>query len=354
MKHQASHVAIAGAGVIGTSIAWRLSQAGVAVTLFDAGILGGEASSAAAGMLSPGGEFEKRSHWFDLGLASALLYPDFIEELQAESGERIDFRICGCVQIALSEEERYRAQARAEFQSGAGIRVQVTREGLFYPDDALVDPVDLLRALRKASERRSVCILERQPIPEIESSGYGAVVIAAGAWSGGIQVRYRDHAVPIPAAIPIKGHLLGFDLAPGALGPMRRQGPTYVLQRANGFVVAGSTEQQVGFDRTVDAAVCGEIHRRAAVLFPQLTDLQPSKRWIGFRPQSVEHAGPNIAGPHMGRVADTNVWLAYGHYRHGILLAPLTAQKIASEVISSLAATRDSLLRPLTTVKPQS
>jgi glycine oxidase len=330
-NNQASRVAIAGAGIIGASIAWRLSQAGIAVTLFDAGVLGGEASSAAAGMLSPGGEFGKPSHWLDLGLAGMRLYPAFVEELRAESGLPIDFQICGCAHLADTEEERRAAHARAEFQSRAGIRVEVTREGLYYPEDGLVDPVDLLRSLRVACESRYVRIVEKQPLEEIESSAYAAVVIAAGAWSGQIRVRYRNQPVTIPGTTPVKGHLIGFDLEPGTLGAMRRHGSTYVLQRANGFTIAGSTEQQAGFDRTVDAALCEEIHRRAAALFARLADLKPSRRWIGFRPQSAFGQGP-----HIGRVEGTNVWLAYGHYRHGILLAPLTAERIAGEVISSL------------------
>jgi glycine oxidase len=333
MENQASRVAIAGAGIIGASIAWRLSQTGIAVTLFDAGVLGGEASSAAAGMLSPGGEFGKPSHWLDLGLSGMRLYPAFVKELRAESGLPIDFQICGSIQLATSEEERRQAEARAEFQSAAGIRVEVTREGLYYPEDGLVDPVDLLRALGVACEARQVRILERQRLEEIESSPYAAVVIAAGAWSGQIAVRYRNQPVTIPVTVPVKGHLIGFDLKPYTLGPMRRHGSTYVLQRANGFMIAGSTEEQIGFDRTVDGALCEDIHRRASALFPPLADLTPSKRWIGFRPQSVSGEGP-----HIGRIAGTNVWLAYGHYRNGILLAPLTAQRIAGEVISSLGS----------------
>jgi glycine/D-amino acid oxidase-like deaminating enzyme len=83
----------------------------------------------------------------------------------------------------------------------------------------------------------------------------------------------------------------------------------------------------------VDGALCEDIHRRASALFPRLADLTPSKRWIGFRPQSAFGQGP-----HIGRIEGTNVWLAYGHYRNGILLAPLTAQRIAGEVISSLGS----------------
>ncbi len=325
-----SGVVIAGAGLIGASIAWRLSHAGMPVTLFDAGNFGGEASSAGAGMLSPGGEFDRPSRWLDLGVEGMRLYPLFIEELQSETGLAVDFAICGCAYFSNTEQELRAARDRAKFQSSAGIRVEVTPDGLFYPDDGFVNPVDLLRALRCACEKRAVRIVENRKVEEIESSDYAAVVIAAGAWSGSIRVKYRNELVALPSTTPIKGHLLGFQLEPGALGPMRRRGHTYVLQRSNGFTIAGSNEQQAGFDHAIDSAICEEIHGRASTLFPALENIAPSARWIGLRPRSADGLGPNI-----GRVEGTNIWLAYGHFRSGILLTPLTAQRVAGEILFS-------------------
>jgi glycine oxidase len=277
-------VLVIGGGLIGSSIAWRLAQKGARVTIADAGNLGGEASPAGAGMLSPGSEFDKPSVWLDLGIESMRLYPSFVEELQAETGIDADFR-------------------------------------LFHPEDGIVDPAALLQSLRCACESRKVRI-RREQVTVVEPREYAAVVIAAGAWSGNIRVRN----VTLPAVVPIKGHLIGFQMDPGALGPVRRHAETYVLQRSNGFLIAGSNEQDIGFDRTVDAAICEDIHRRAAQLFPPLEHATPVKRWIGFRPRSVD------GGPHIGRVEGTNVWLAYGHYRNGILLTPVTAQRIAGEI----------------------
>jgi glycine oxidase len=277
-------VLIVGGGLIGSSIAWRLAQKGAQVALADAGNLGGEASPAGAGMLSPSTEFEKPSVWLDLGIESMQLYPSFVEELQTETGIDVDFRV-------------------------------------FRPDDAIVDPAALLRALHCACESRKVRIV-RQQVRAIEPRDYAAVVIAAGAWSG--QVRVKN--VTLPSVVPIKGHLIGFQLEPGTLGSTRRLGETYVLQRSNGFLIAGSNEQDVGFDRTVDAAICQDIHRRATQLFPALEHATPIKRWIGFRPRSA------TGHPHIGRMDATNVWLAYGHYRNGILLTPVTAQRVAAEI----------------------
>jgi len=281
-------VLIVGGGLIGSSIGWRLAQNNVRVTLADAGNLGGEASPAGAGMLSPQAEFDKPSVWLDLGMESMSLYPAFVEELQAETGIDVDFR-------------------------------------LFHALDGIVDPAVLLRALRCACGSRNVRI-RGERVTSIQPRDYSAVVIAAGAWSGNVGVQN----VTLPAVVPVKGHLIGFQMEPGALERVRRQGDTYVLQRSNGFLIAGSNEQDIGFDCSVDGAICDHIHRRAAGLFPPLEHAAPVKRWIGFRPRLTEGDGPRIE-----RMAGTNVWLAYGHYRNGILLTPVTAQRIASEILSS-------------------
>jgi len=280
-----TEILIIGGGLIGSAIAWRLAQKGARVTIADAGNLGGEASPAGAGMLSPRAEFAKPSAWLDLGTESIRLYPLFVDELQAETGIDVDFR-------------------------------------MFHPEDGIVDPAALLRALRCACEKRNVRIT-RERVAAVKPQDHAAVVIAAGAWSN--QIRVAGHT--LPAVVPIKGHLIGFQLEPGALGPTRRQAETYVLQRSSGFLIAGSNEQDIGFDQTVDPAICEDIHRRAAQLFPPLEHATPVKRWIGFRPRLVEGDGPRI-----GRLEGTNVWLAYGHYRNGILLTPVTAQRVTEQI----------------------
>jgi glycine oxidase len=317
-------IAVVGAGLIGGSIAWRQAQAGARVTLMDAGRFGGETSSAGAGMLSPGGEFEKPSAWLDMGLESMRLYPPFVEELKSETGLSIDFQVCGSHYLV----EADAARRRAEFQRSMGVSVEVIEGGLRYPEDGLVDPGEVLRALRRACQARGVAIVENHRLAEIESGDHDALVIAAGAWSDQIRVTCQGRLVSLPAVKPVKGHLIGFDLAPGSLGPMLRRGHTYILQRASGFTVVGSTELQAGFDRTVNPAICAEIHHHAGELYPALRGTAPSKAWIGFRPYSPD-------GPHIRRVEGTNVWLAYGHYRNGILLAPWTARRVAGEILQA-------------------
>lgn len=282
MGNEPPSVAIIGAGIIGGCIAWRLAQAGVPVKLFDTGTLGGETSSAGAGMLSPGGEFEKPSPWFDLGVESMRMYSGFVEELRQETGVPIDFKVCGCRQFVEPEA----ARRRAEFQTQAGVLVELTPDGLFYPRDAFVDPTHIVSALRIACPKRGVGTIENHHIAEIESQRYRAVVIAAGAWSDQIRVLHRGKAVRLPPVRPIKGHLIGFQLPLGSLGAMLRRGHSYVLQRSNGFSVAGSNEEDIGFDREINPHVCEEIHHHAAELFAPLADAKPCARWIGLRPFS--------------------------------------------------------------------
>lgn len=318
-------VLIIGGGLIGSSIAWRLAQQGVPVTIADASPLGGEASTAGAGMLSPGGEFDTPSPWVDMGVASLALYPSFIADLTQEAKAELDFRVCGCLHM-----DQNPTQSRIDFQTAAGIQVERHPAGLFYPRDALVDPVSMLRALRCAVEIRGVRI-ESKRVTEIDASAHAAMVIAAGAWSGALRITHNGRPVPLPPSEPVKGHLIGFQMQPGLLGPFLRDGHTYVLQRSDGFVIAGTTEEHAGFDSSIDARVCSEIHKRAAAIVPELAAREPVKRWIGFRP------GPLYPdGPCLGRVEGTNVWLAYGHYRNGMLLTPLTAERVSAEIARAI------------------
>jgi glycine/D-amino acid oxidase-like deaminating enzyme len=311
-----TEVLVVGGGLIGTSIAWRLAQQGARVTIADAGSLGGEASPAGAGMLSPGAEGREHRRVLELGVESLKLYPRFVEELRSATGMEIDFRVTGCLLLDAAAHEP------------AGIRVERRPDGLFYPDDALVDPEHLLRALRCAAEAQGVR-MENRVVTNLEASVYGAVVVAAGAWSSQLRLTYHDRAVSLPESIPVKGHLIGFRMPPGLLGPFLRRGAAYVLQRANGLVVAGSNEERAGFDTSVHPLVCERLHQDAARLLPELEREQPVRRWIGFRPDAAN-------GPLMGRVEGTNVWLAYGHYRNGILLTPLTAERIAASVLQDV------------------
>ena len=171
-------------------------------------------------------------------------------------------------------------------------------------------------------------IREHEPVTEILPGGSGLrthqgqynsdrVLISAGTWS--------SQLFPGLAHVyPVRGHLLYFEMEPGLLPAIVRNGHTYVLQRESGGMVAGSSMENAGYDRAIDSDMADDIHRRAAKLVPELAGVKPIDCWNGLRPATD-------FGPVIGRVAGTNVWTAYGHFRNGILLAPDTSQTIANE-----------------------
>lgn len=308
-------------------------------------------------MLAPGGEVEKRDVWTDLALESMRLYPGYVAELESATGISIDYRSCGAYELAFDDVEWQALGRRAETQREMGILSQALTGSevrsrvpslekqiagaLFYPDDAMVDPRDVMRALRAACSSLGVEILEGWRANSVHASGdaveiigatgplrAAAAVLAAGAWTSEIAVSGIS-AVPIPAAYPIRGHLLGYQLAPGSLDPILRHGHTYLLQRSSGFTVAGTSSERVGFDRGIDPATVEDIIARTNELVPALRRLKPVASWIGFRPAS------DATGPEIRRVPGSNLWLAYGHYRNGILLAPLTAKLISGQILAS-------------------
>jgi glycine oxidase len=330
-------VIVVGGGIIGCSVAWRLAQKGASVAIYEAGRIGAESSWAGAGMLAPGGEVEGASVWAHRSIESLKLYPEFLNELQEESGVVADFRPCGAIEVAFSESEFAADEARAAGQRSLGIvSERLSRKdvlarlghmnpsclvgGFYYPADAVVDPREIVAGLRVACERRGVHIEENRRVTSLRQLTAPVVVIAAGAWSG-------DLDASLPQSFPVKGHLIGYRLRPGSIRPIVRRGHTYILQRSNGFTIAGSTTEQAGFDRSVSPSTVRVLHNRAHELIPSLLISSPDESWIGFRPGADE--------PHVGRFGDSRVWLAYGHYRNGILLAPVTAQLIADEITAS-------------------
>jgi glycine oxidase len=357
-------VIIAGGGVIGASIAWRLARNHLRVLLSDARAIGSEASSAAAGMLAPGGEFEQPSPMLDFAITSLAQYDDFVDAIQADSGLPVEFHRKGAIQIALDNPELESLTARAAFQRTSGIPSTALSEealhalaplvrsdalgAVHYTNEAIVDSAGLMTALRAACLARGVCIQEQTRVASVAASvdqvrvGAGDqtvtasfVVIASGAWSSGINVTvdHQPQAFPDsrpPRSFPIKGHLLGYRLSAGSLATTVRHDHTYVLQRADGFTIAGSSTEDAGFDRTIDPTIVSDISARAGALVPALRGLQPESVWIGFRPAI------DAPAPHIGRVQSSRLWLAYGHYRNGILLAPATSDRICREITAAL------------------
>lgn len=355
-----SGVAVIGGGLIGASIAFRLAQAGAAVEVLEAGEWGREASWAGAGMLSPGGEVEHDGPSAQLALEGRALYPAFCAELTALTGLAIDLRLCGAVELALSEAEAAALQARMAAQTRFGIEshwlsaadaaafvpaaAPTPHGAAHYHGDAIVDPRQLMAALRIACTQLGVVIHEHTPIAAIEPhathtglrTAAGAhhaaetAVLAAGAWSSHIACSINcPLQPPLVASFPVRGHLASYDLAPSLLHPILRHGHTYLLQRTNGTLITGTTTEHAGFDRTLDPAHLDDIRRRATALLPALAAAAPTAAWNGFRPGAAQDH------PVLTRIPGTRLFTAYGHYRNGILMAPATAARLTAMITSS-------------------
>jgi glycine oxidase len=296
-------------------------------------------------MLAPGGEVTERTEWSDFALHSLRLYPEFIAELERESGCAIDYQRTGALEIAATEADWITLLDRAAKQRELGIlSVPADRKNaLFYPEDASVDPRDVTKALLTACRRRQVCVYENLPVTAIHAAPDSVAVetptgrlsatnavLSAGAWSGSIPFTINGVPRSLPGSFPVRGHLIGYHLAAGTCPTILRQGHSYILQRRNGFTIAGTSMETVGFDRTIDPEIVSDIAQRAQALLPILQQAGTPEAWIGFRPRADAHQ------PQIGRFANSTLWVAYGHFRNGILLAPATAERVTSEIMSNV------------------
>ncbi len=354
-ESQSQSVAVIGGGIIGMSIAWRLAQVGTQVSVLEKGTIGGEASWAGAGMLAPGGEFDVASPIATLAGESRGLYKDFVYELEQSSGSAIDYQECGGLDLAYSDAEWEGLQRRAARQLALAIkckpltakqaatfwpRIQ-TRDlagALFYPGDAIVNPREIVAALKSACVQLGVTMIEGCQADSITVSNHGAelrtnceqktydaIVIAAGAWSSSISV---EGVPPLPETKPVKGHIIGYQQPEQTCNTILRHGHTYVLQRASGLLIVGASMEHAGFDRRIHPVRVAELSSEAASILPHLGETEPSETWIGFRPGSDSLRLGCWHSPHL--------LLAYGHFRNGILLAPATALRIVDEMRNSL------------------
>jgi glycine oxidase len=342
----AAPIAIIGGGIIGATTAWRLAQRGFKITLHEKGKLGSEASWAGAGMLSPG-EMDQPFENAELFFRSRNLYRSFVPELVKATGVAIDYRECGAIDLAYSADEAVKLREKAARQQAFGIRSReitpdqvrvfspyVQTEGLvsalFYPGDGIVDPRNVMTALRVACAQAGVDLRENSPVASIAVDAgavringecFAAAILAAGAWSGGIPVS----GVPaLPPSEPVKGHLMGFDLQLGACPTIIRHGHNYLLQRGSGFLIAGASAEHLGFHREISKEIADQLYQEASQILPVLEKLHSVDVWTGLRPGAEKLQ--------LGQWHNSRLFLAYGHYRNGILLAPGTAEYLTEEI----------------------
>ncbi len=337
-------VLVVGGGIIGLAIAREAARAGLRVRLLEKGEIGREASSAAAGLLGPQLGAERPDPLLSLCLASRDLYPAFAREVADESGLDPALLDPGTLVVATGGGEAETLDRQCAFQRSIGLSAERVRggelrrlepslsedwvEGLYLPRDRSVDNVLLVQGLERAAERRGARLRRGARVDRLlvqdgrvvgvqagpERLGAGAVVIAAGAWSGEIA---GDGLAPVPSA-PVRGQIVC--LGPAAVpGRPLHAGDFYLVPRRDGRVLAGSTMERAGFDRRVTAAAIATLTAAAIALVPALRDAPFHSAWAGLRPAT----GDDL--PAIGRGAAPGLLYACGHLRQGVLLAPVTA-----------------------------
>ncbi len=345
---RSSDVLIVGGGIIGLAIAREAALAGLSVRLFEPGEPGGEASGASAGMIGGQIEAERHDPLTDLGLASRELYTRFITSIRQASGVDPNHRTEGTLVVAHGAEDEAALGRRFVFQRESRLAVErldraAVRQrepevgksiggGLFLPHDTSLEPRLFMRGLRLAAERAGADIRCGVPVGRLltknrrviaaEVAGEvwlaGNVVMAAGAWSGAIE----GETITPPPTYPVKGQIVCLQAEPSTLRHVLWTTGLYLVPRGDGRIVIGSTSERVGFDRSVTAGAVASLIDRAVALLPALAGASFHSAWAGLRPAVSD--GLPVIGP--GAVAGLHY--ACGHFRHGILLAPITARII--------------------------
>ena len=350
-------VVIIGGGVIGLTIARALAQRGVAgVCVIEKNRCGQEASWAAGGILAPQVEADEDDQFFQLARASRDLYPDFVGALEDESGIDVGFDTTGTIYVGFTEAEETDFRVRFDWQKGQGLAIEwltgnevrrleqcVSNEvrcALRFPNDYQIENRRLIQALLVANERRSVRLIQNCQVATLSIEGgriVGAatshgfiatarVVLAAGSWSSSIA-----SSVPLPKmeVIPVRGQMLCFKASTNFASHVIYSARGYLIPRADGRLLAGSTTEEAGFDKRVTEEGKQAIRSMAGEIAPALASIPVTEAWAGLRPRTRD--GLPVIGPFSNI---QGLIYATGHYRNGILLAPITGELIAAAIVS--------------------
>jgi glycine oxidase len=362
-------VVVIGGGLIGTSIGWRLQQAGVDVVVI-VGERSAAASRVAAGMLAPATEATfTEQRLLQLNLASLTRYPDFVAELELASGMPAGLRRTPSLSVAYDADDAARLETFADFLARAGhpgerltsrecrrrepLLAPTIRSGLLIESDWSCDNRLLWQALIEAGHRIGVRevpgFVHRVTssngrvtgveLADGQNIGAVRVVVANGAWSRQIS------GLPDLPVRPVKGQIVRLD--PGRLPApsltiraYSRGSEIYLVPREGGReVVLGATVEELGFDQRVTAGAVYELLRDGRTVMPMTAEYTLAEISVGWRPGTPDNA------PILGLCDLDGLVLATGHYRNGVLLTPLTADVISRLIISG---EMDSLAAPFT------
>ncbi len=347
-----------GGGAIGLSCAWRAAQRGAEVAVLERASAASGATRVAAGMLAPVGELTfGEPELLELTLAAAAMYPEFVAELEAASGRSTGYARSGALHVALDRDEAEQMRRVHELQRSLELEAEWLapsrcRElepglapsfhgGVHAPGEAAVDPRALGAALVVAlgaagAELRTGCevvggLFEGERLAGVRTAAgeelrAERVVLATGAWAGRT-AWLPEHARP--PVRPVKGEVLELrrreGAEPVAAGIVCSE-RVYLVPRPDGRLIVGATVEERGFDTTVSAGGVLELLREAYRLLPEVAEMELLDAIAGLRPGTPDNL------PRVGPGAIEGLLLATGHYRNGILLAPLAAEQIAAEL----------------------
>jgi glycine oxidase len=350
----ARDVIVVGGGVIGCSIAWRLAQSGLKVTVVEREQVGCEASRAAAGMLSPQGEAQGPGPFFDLCLRSRAMYRSFADELSEVSGIDVEYKDDGTLFVVVEGDDEASNTKWVSWQLEAGLPIEhlssedirklepavteLATRAIYLPEEHQVENRRLMDALEVAMKRTGVELIEgaevsavtaeRGRVTGVLSDGNrfdaGVVIVAAGTWSSQLLEPLGLNVKVIPA----RGQMIAVR---GKTYPIKRilhSSKVYLVPRNDGRILIGATVEYAGFHKAVTAGAINQLLSAAVELVPSIAGFEVTEMWCGLRPDTIDHL------PIIGASGVENLFLATGHFRNGILLAPITARAIA-EVIST-------------------
>jgi glycine oxidase len=339
---------VVGGGIVGLSAARELAASGARVVVVERRRVGEEASSAAAGMLAPQVHADGDTPLLGLSLRARDRHLALAGELEAETGISVELSALGALDLAFTEEDERALSARAAWQRGHGLPVEeltgeeirqaepnlnpAVRKGVLIAGDRRLDNVRLVRALAASAVTRGASLVCGRPVTALLVEGgrvagvrTGADVLrapvvmnAAGAWAG----RLEGDPEPPPVE-PVRGQIATFVVAPALVRHVVWSARGYLVPRADGRLLAGTTLENAGFDKSVTAGGLRAVLDIALEIAPRLVDVPVVDTWAGLRP------GTPDGWPILGAGGLSGLFHAAGLYRNGILLGPLAGESVA-------------------------